>query len=977
MQGGAIRVKKLISATLVIVLLFQCLLVSQADSADRSSRRVNFLFDSLNRQNSYETYLNSHEGKNRPDREIIVRAAEYKRSTDAKLEILTNFEGARNNVLKWDDSGLVEWEVEIPEAGLYNMALRYFPIEGKSSGVERELLINGQRPFYEARNITFSRVWKDRNEIARDNQDNDIRPGQVESPMWREEVFKDTEGLHMEPFSFYLSQGKNTIALRAVREPVVIDYIKIYKHERPAPYEEVYNEYIQKGHKPVYDVGAKIQAERAYRKSDPTLYPIFDRSSPLMEPYSPNKIRLNAIGGNNWNKNGQWISWKFNIPEDGLYKIAIKYKQDIVLDVPVTRSIKIDGRVPFEELERVQFVYDTGWQARVLGKDDKNPYYIYLEQGEHTLTMEVNIGEVSTIIRTIRQCAVDLYQLYTKIIMITGPEPDTFRDYQLDLRIEGIEDILRNNAAIISAQSEELRKISGSRISRAARLDTISRQLISLADDIDTMPQRLNTFKDNLSNLSTWLLTAMEQPLALDYIEFLPENAPAPRARPNIFETLSHIISSFWASFTTDYSNIGNVYDESQGKADVLKVWVLTGRDQADTIKAMIDDDFTQRTGINVNLNILQNESVLLFSIASGQGPDVSLNMSRTLPVDYGVRGALVDLKTLPGIEDVVKRFMPTATVPYEFNGSLYALPQQQSFPMLFYRKDILNEVGIGIPETWDDVYNMIAALQERNLQFGGGQAPGRALGQGQSVDLSGGGFELFNAFLLQLGGSYYSLDARRTELDSPTALDAFRKWTSLYTNYGLPQYYDFYNRFRTGEMPVGIANYTMYNMLSVAAPEIKGLWDFAPLPGTMDEKGNINRTIGGAGTSNVILKSSKNIDKAWEFLKWWTSKETQVRYGRELEALMGPAARYDSANFEAVSNLPWPAEDYKKLTRQWQHVREIPVIPGGYYISRHLENAWKEVVFNGEIPRDVLNKYVREINKEIAKKRIEFGLED
>ena len=969
--------KKAISAILAIVIIFQCLFVVQADATQKSRKKVNFLFDSLSKENSYEAYLKRYEGSATPDREIIIYGSDYSKSSDAKLEILKNFEGSRRDVLKWNDSGFVEWEVYIPETGLYNMALRYYPIEGKSSAIEREVLIDGERPFYEARNITFTRVWKDRDEIRRDNQDNDIRPGQIESPMWQVEVFKDTEGLHMDPFTFYFSEGKHTITLNAVREPVVIDYIKIYQHEKPRPYEEVYKEYQEKGYKPVYDISRKIQAERAFRKSDPTLYPLFDRSSPLMEPYSPKKIRLNAIGGNNWNKSGQWISWTFNVPEDGLYKIAIKYKQDIVLDVPVTRSIKIDGKVPFAEIERVQFLYDAGWQARVLGKDDKNPYYVYLEQGEHTIKMEVNIGEVSRIIRTIRQCAVDLYQLYTKIIMITGPEPDKLRDYQLDLRIEGIEDILRQNAAIISSQSEELRNISGSRISRAAMLDTVSRQLVSLADDIDSMPQRLNTFKDNLTNLSTWLLTAMEQPLTLDYIEFLPENAPAPRAKPNVFETLSHLFASFWASFTTDYSNIGNVYDDSQGKADVLKVWVLTGRDQADTIKAMIDDDFTQRTGINVNLNILQNENVLLFSTASGQGPDVSLNMSRTLPVDYGVRGALVDLKTLPGIEEVLKRYMPTATVPYEYNGSLYALPQQQSFPMLFYRKDILNEVGIGIPETWDDVYNMIAALQERNLQFGGGQAPGRALGQGQSIDLSGGGFELFNAFLLQLGGSYYSPDARRTELDSAIALEAVKKWTSLYTNYGLPQYYDFYNRFRTGEMPVGIANYTMYNMLSVAAPEIKGLWDFAPLPGTVDEKGNIIRTIGGAGTSNVILKSSKNIDKAWEFLKWWTSKETQVRYGRELEALMGPAARYDSANFEAVSNLPWPAQDYKKLRQQWQYVREIPVIPGGYYISRHLENAWKEVVFNGEIPRDILNKYVREINKEITKKRIEFGLED
>lgn len=49
--------------------------------------------------------------------------------------------------------------------------------------------------------------------------------------------------------------------------------------------------------------------------------------------------------------------------------------------------------------------------------------------------------------------------------------------------------------------------------------------------------------------------------------------------------------------------------------------------------------------------------------------------------------------------------------------------------------------------------------------------------------------------------------------------------WTRFYTDYSFPLTYDFYNRFRTGEMPLGLAPYSMYNTLSALAPELDGLW--------------------------------------------------------------------------------------------------------------------------------------------------------
>src|SRR5690606_21983911 len=122
-----------------------------------------------------------------------------------------------------------------------------------------------------------------------------------------------------------------------------------------------------KGIKPVQNQFIMIQGESAIVKSSPTLYPISDRSSPSVIPYHVSKIRMNAIGGYNWRLPGQWIEWEVDIPEDGLYCIALKCKQDQLRGIYATRSLTIDGKYPFEEMKRIRFNFSRRWEMDVLG----------------------------------------------------------------------------------------------------------------------------------------------------------------------------------------------------------------------------------------------------------------------------------------------------------------------------------------------------------------------------------------------------------------------------------------------------------------------------------------------------------------------------------------------------------------------------------------------------------------------------------
>ncbi|WP_372632567.1 extracellular solute-binding protein [Cohnella sp.] len=910
-------------------------------------------------ENSYHNFLNRHKAAQRPDRSIRIEAEHYS-SAEGEVSVVDKLGDDSSIALTTQETGQVTWTFEVKEAGLYQIGIRYYTVPGKSSAIERALKINGEIPFQGAESLIFDRVWMNNAaEFERDNRDNELRPSQIEFHTWQETLLKDANGLSDEPFLFYFPQGTNTLTLVAMREPMAIDYLQVYQSPDIPAYADVkagYGRFSSPS-----DVLIKVQGEHALYKSSPTLYPIPDHTSPSLEPYSVSKIRMNAIGGLNWRMPGQWLEWEMDVPEDGLYKIALKVKQSLMRGVYSSRKLYLDGRIPFKEMENLKFYYDADYQLDVLGERGE-PFLFPLTKGKHTIRLEASLGEISPLINTVESSVLTLNSAYRQILMITSATPDAFRDYQLERRIPNLIETFEMQRDILYSAAEELRAITGEKSDKTAILYTMSRQLDHMVKQPHTIAGRLDQFKINIGSLGTWLLAVREMPLQLDYMIVAAPDVKLPKANHSVVAGMRHEIGKFFYSFIEDYNTIGNAEEADQQS---VTVWIGTGRDQAQVMKEMIDDTFTAQTGIHVDLKLVNIGSLLSATLA-GQGPDVAMEIGISDPVNYAMRNAAYDLSQFPDYEEVAGRFRDSAMVPFRFNGGVYALPEQQLFSMLFYRKDVLEELGLEIPDTWDDVYEMIPELQKRYMQFG-------LPIQDQAATMVPN--DTFSMLLFQTGGQYYANDGERSDLDSEISMQAFGRWTDFYTSYKFPLTYDFMNRFRLGEMPIGIAPYSMYNLLTVAAPEIRGLWDFAVVPGTLAEDGQVRREAASSGTSVMMLQHAKNKEAAWEFMKWWTDKDTQVRFGREMESLMGAAARYPTANIEALRELPWPVKDYRNLEEQWQWVRGLPEVPGGYFTGRHLDNAFRKVVNLGENPREALHDHVLVIHNEIQIKRREFGL--
>ncbi|MBP5198410.1 MAG: extracellular solute-binding protein, partial [Lachnospiraceae bacterium] len=434
--------------------------------------------------------------------------------------------------------------------------------------------------------------------------------------------------------------------------------------------------------------------------------------------------------------------------------------------------------------------------------------------------------------------------------------------------------------------------------------------------------------------------------------------------KANVFQRMGHELHGFAASFTEDYESIGDVYE-----GDTLVVWLLadaasvsstsgSGRDQATVLKNLVDNYFVRETGIPVNIKLVNRDNLLSATLA-GYGPDVALSVWNREPVNYALRNAVADLSGFEDFDEVKGRFINGALDMFSYEGGVYGLPYTTSFPMLYYRADILQELGLEVPQTWDDFYRCLAVIQKNNMNVG--MIPD---------------YTSYGMLLYQFGGAYYKEDGTESGLSSEAAVQAFSKWTGNYADYRMPVSYDFANRFRTGEMPLGIADYTVYTYLSVFAPEIRGLWGFTVVPGEKKENGEVDHSVIAGQMASVILEASDHKEEAWEFLKWWTDTDVQSEYGTEVENILGVAGRVATPNMEALKNLPWSSRDLKQLMAQKDQVKVVPEVPGGYFTERHVRNAFYEVYNDNEDPRETLEDYVKTINNEILNKRIEFGLD-
>ena len=932
--------------------------------------------------------------------------------------------------------------VDIAERSLYTVTLVYYSYvkegeETRADSIERVFKINGKVPFSEARSLTVKKNWlndypdakywgkEDKETVLAagkaaglegkivdgeltfvypdvwtskisefcekynvrfmklDIYNNEIRPSAFQSPVWSEYTLSDPMGIYTEAFTFVLDKGTNIISLDGKNSELAISQIILSPAEKLITYEEYSKKYADM---PAGSGSIKIEAEYTANASDKTIYPVEDAADALTSPHAADRTVLNTMGGEKWQTAGQWVTYKFKVDKSGMYDIVMRFKQNVLDGMFVNRSLSLYSEgldedalgyyngIPFEEAKALTYNFNEDWQA-TKATDGEKEFKFYFEAGvTYTLKLEVTLGSMAEIIETVQSSLDNINSDYLSIIQLTGSTPDTYRDYGFS-RI--MPDVLYNmvaQAEILNKESEDeakwgvaqkLTALAGEKSSNVGTLQKISDLLIKMGTEEGEIARLLERLKSYIGTLGTFLSSAKTQPLQLDYISIQGTEEELPQAKANWWEAFVHEVSRFFQSFFRDYDAVGVMAEPKEGETP-LEVWLATGRDQFQVKRNLVNNDFVHNENrdhdIAVELKLVA-ANTLLPSILANQGPDVYHGLDQGTVINYAIRSAILAVEDLDGFEEAKKSFNDAAMIVLAMDDAdgethYYGLPESQGFSMMYVRTDILADLGISIPRTWDDIMEAIPKLQAKNMQIG--------LTNDSTIHL------------YQMGGELFADNGMRINLDSQVGLAAFQKTCDLFTKYGFPYTYDAANRFRTGEMPIIIADYTaLYNQLKVFATEIEGSWAMVPVPGIEQDDGTINNVAISAVTASVIVRGAEDkIDDAWEYIKWFTGSDCQAEYSNEMVALLGPSAKYNTANKDALERLPWTNEELQRIKAQFDNLASVPNYPGRYIIQRYTDFAFLAAYNDNEDPQQAIRNYITAINKEITRKRAEFGLE-
>ncbi|REE69555.1 ABC-type glycerol-3-phosphate transport system substrate-binding protein [Paenibacillus taihuensis] len=882
---------------------------------------------------------------------LEIAAADFTaKSGDADISV--GAVGGKQGAVIWNnDSGQLNYIARVPAGGLYEIAVEYYSIDPVQQPVERGLLVNGSLPFAESGNFLFERRYeKDRYPFPLDDGGNNIHPKFNEVKQWTLMPLSDRNGGNAEPLKFYLKQGDNRLTLTGLNGKLAIGKLVVQSPEKLEDYDAYQHRLPAASGDDAFV--SKLEAENTAAQSGTNIQ-LLNIAQPGLTPQQNGKRLFNAVGGENWSSAHDWIEWKFDVPQDGIYNIALKYAQNINADISSYRTIAIDGRTPFQELLDVSFPYGASWRSKVLGGD--KPYDFYLTQGTHTLRLTVTNAPYRNVQQELQDTVRGLRELDLKVQSIVGVNNvDVYRIWNLKQYIPGIDADLKLYSDTLRKQAEAVSRLTGVKTSAYGELLTAARDLDKLSQRVDDIPKRDDALSAIYTSVTDWANKLSKQPLTLDSVTIKSKNAAFPSIKVGFFHKLIYYVKQFFASFA------GGGTAVKSNDADTIQVWVQRNKNYVNLMQDYANEYFTPMTGIKINVNYCPpGGNLLVLANAAGKQPDVATGVDAYTAYAFAERDALVRLDQLQGFGDLKAGVVPGAMLPYSFKGGYYGLPEEVIYNVLYYREDVLKRLNISVPQDWDDVVKDIATLEQQNYNF---FYP----------------YGDFQTFFAQHDVPTYSEDGKKVAFTTPEGFKAFQFWTDLYIKYGMPQQMaNFYQHFRLGDAPVGIAGIDQYILFKLSAPDISGLWNITLAPGTKDSSGNIQRWEAGTQNGVMLFKSNQERqDKAWQFTQWWLSTKTQTNFANDLSNYFGPEFMWYSPNPNVIAQQNFWSKDVKRtLSEQLNWYKPIPYVLGGSYMTpRSLWNAWTSTVIDKKNYRQQMELAARDIQAEMDVKQQEFG---
>lgn len=285
--------------------------------------------------------------------------------------------------------------------------------------------------------------------------------------------------------------------------------------------------------------------------------------------------------------------------------------------------------------------------------------------------------------------------------------------------------------------------------------------------------------------------------------------------------------------------------------------------------------EFEKTTGIKVNRTWTAfpalHEKLVSELVGGGGGFDV-------ITYNYSWRGMFAPfLEPLDErvkqdgfpIEDYSKGMLDGCS----FKGVLYGLPVRPHVNILFYRKDIFNQLGLSAPDTVEDVVEAAKAIKTKT------DLAGIAMMYGESNPTVYTGIEHWASLLWSMGGDFFDKNMKPV-FNSPAAIESCRRWFDFFFKYnvtpagaeGMNQEEALVSFYEGRSAMVWALDWTYENMIDPSISRVVGKFGVAPIP---KFKGK-DRASYFIVMPWSIRKGSPVRDAAWEFLKWVGSAKVE-----------------------------------------------------------------------------------------------------
>lgn len=356
----------------------------------------------------------------------------------------------------------------------------------------------------------------------------------------------------------------------------------------------------------------------------------------------------------------------------------------------------------------------------------------------------------------------------------------------------------------------------------------------------------------------------------------------------------------------------------------ILRVWETETDPSAIKVFDEIIQKFEQRyPGIKIEHETISWNDLskkLTAALATGDVPDL-------VHLEPFMVSSLYEKKLLAPIDDVIKAigeddiYDSVKKLQY-FDGHYYGIAYAIGTTYFSYRKDWSKEKGLNVPKTWNEYLNFVKTLTDKSKNRYGVILPG---GSPFFVDQ-------LTAELVASNGGYLFEPNGKPAFTNKKVVEVLAFWKEL-SKYASPEWTSesYIAQFRSYAMGTGATVPVTYARAS------KQIDKDAPAGANDPEHFAVMiQPVGPSGNKSYatidcepwsIFASSKAINEAKEFLKFFYQKENYLRYTLQVPIHLTPILRSVAESKEYMEN------DFVKKWKPWQEtsltmIRENRVRP-------------------------------------------------